>query len=129
MDDAAWSLPHRPQAAGAAREVIAAVLADWHVDEEASEAALLVVSELVTNAVEHARPPLALHLIREPDHLQFRVEVADGGPAVGEGAWTASCEADEHGRGMAIIDAVTTAHGTRPHPQGTTHWAALPTTA
>ncbi|WP_406409555.1 ATP-binding protein [Streptomyces sp. NBC_01643] len=129
VSHAGWSLPHHPQAASAAREISVAVLGDWHVDEEAAEVALLVVSELVTNAVEHAEPPLFLHLTRDPGHRQLRVEVADGGPALCEGEWTASCETDEHGRGMGIIDAVTTAHGTLTHPHGATHWATLQTAA
>ncbi|MFI1400644.1 ATP-binding protein [Streptomyces sp. NPDC020681] len=127
VDNTTWTLPHRPQAAGAARKITAAVLDDWHVDEETSEVALLVVSELVTNAVTHAQAPLALHLIREPDQLQLRVEVVDGGPAIPKGRRTACCEPDEHGRGLNIVDAVATSHGTRVHAHGATHWACLPT--
>src|SRR5512147_189647 len=56
------ALEHRPEAAGAARAITRAVLEDWDVDQDSAESVLLVVSELVTNAVEHAVPPVALHL-------------------------------------------------------------------
>ncbi|MER5556961.1 ATP-binding protein [Streptomyces sp. NPDC002793] len=125
-DDVTWRLPHCPQAVGTAREITAAVLNDWHVAQDSAEAAVLVVSELVTNAVEHALPPIALHLHRERAGERVWVGVTDSGPAAGEGAWTASCADDEHGRGLDVIDALTTTHGTRSHSGGTTHWARLP---
>lgn len=128
LDDATWRLAHRPQAAGTARQITASVLDDWHVDERTTEAALLVVSELVTNAVEHAQPPVALHLHRERAGNRVWMGVSDGGPAADEGAWTASCTDDEHGRGLDIVDTLATSHGTRSHPGGTTHWAWLQTT-
>ncbi|MCX5233236.1 ATP-binding protein [Streptomyces sp. NBC_00233] len=89
------------------------------------DAVLLVVSELVTNAVEHAAPPLALHLHRERAGSRVWVGVTDGGPAVQEGAWTASCADDEHGRGLTIVDTLAESHGTRTHSSGTTHWARI----
>ncbi|MFJ2008656.1 ATP-binding protein [Streptomyces chartreusis] len=122
-----YALPHCPQTVRAARNIAAEALDRWHVDEELSEIVLLVVSELVTNAVEHALPPLALHLIREPNNQQLRIEVVDGGPALASSKPTTSYEAEEHGRGLSIVDAVTTDHGTRVHTYGATHWASLPT--
>ncbi|GAA2595037.1 ATP-binding protein [Streptomyces tubercidicus] len=85
-----------------------------------------MVSELVTNAVEHARPPLALHLCRENSGLRVWVGITDGGPSARGGAWTSSCAHDEHGRGLAIIEALAAAHGADRHGGGTMHWARLP---
>ncbi|MFF8848258.1 ATP-binding protein [Streptomyces sp. NPDC015127] len=86
---------------------------------------LLVVSELVTNAIEHALPPLRLHLAVDEGNHAVRVEVTDGGPAGREGAWAASCEPDEHGRGMKIVDRIALAHGVRVHSNGSLRWAVL----
>lgn len=122
-----WALPHRPQAAGAARGIARSVLGGWGVGEEAADQVLLVVSELVTNALEHALPPLVLHLDRVGEDT-MHVEVEDGGPAAVEGAWTASCSDDEHGRGSGIIDLLATAHGAQSYPGGAMHWADLPLT-
>lgn len=120
------ALEHRPDAAGAARATTRAVLEDWHVDQDAADSMLLVVSELVTNAVEHALPPVALHLYRERAGDQVWVGVTDGGPARDEGTWTSSCTSEEHGRGLAVVEVLSTSHGTRTHAGGTaTHWARL----
>lgn len=96
IDGVVWPLAHDPHAPGTAREITAAFLGHWHAGQEIAETALLVVSELVTNAVEHAQPPLAVHFSLELD-WQLRVEVADRGPAPTKDAWTATGEADEHG--------------------------------
>ncbi|MFD9467204.1 ATP-binding protein [Streptomyces sp. NPDC060027] len=123
-NDVTRALEHQPEAADEARHIAESVLEDWQVDAEAVDAAVLVVSELVTNAVEHAQPPIAFHLHREHTGNRLWVGVTDGGPAQQEGARTASCADDE--RGITIIDTIAEAHGTRTHPTGnTTHWARL----
>ncbi|MGW6218193.1 ATP-binding protein, partial [Streptomyces sp. NPDC055109] len=81
----------------------------------------------VTNAIEHAEPPVTLHLHHEQTGNQVWVGISDGGPAATDGRWTASCAEDEHGRGLALVDALATEHGIHSHPDGTTHWAQLPT--
>ncbi|MFD3537385.1 ATP-binding protein [Streptomyces sp. NPDC058664] len=124
-NDVTHPLEHQPEAVGAARHTVHPVLHKWQLSAEACDAVLLVVSELVTNAVEHAQPPLTLHLHREPTGSKVWVGVTDGGPACQEGTWTSSCTDDEHGRGMIIVEALADAHGNRAHPGGTTHWARL----
>ncbi|MFF4054117.1 ATP-binding protein [Streptomyces chartreusis] len=126
--DFSWSLPHCPQAARAARKITAAVLARWHLSTDTTDAVLLVVSELVTNAVEHAQPPVTLHLHRDRTGTHVWTGVSDGGPAGGKGPWISSCADDEHGRGLEVVHALATAHGTQSHSAGNTHWAQLQTT-
>ncbi|MEV6332363.1 ATP-binding protein [Streptomyces sp. NPDC051909] len=126
-DDLTQALEHRPEAAGDARHTAQAVLEAWRVDEETAGAVVLVVSELVTNAVEHAQAPLFLHLHREHSGNRVWVGVTDGGPAARDGAWTSSCTEDEHGRGLAVVDMLADAHGTHNHTRGATHWARLTT--
>lgn len=94
--------------------------------QDTAESVLLVISELVTYAVEHAQPPVALHLHREQAGRRMWVGITDGSPTEAEGVWIASCEHDERGRGLAVIDALATDHKTRSHPGGATHWARLP---
>ncbi|MFJ9855230.1 ATP-binding protein [Streptomyces sp. NPDC101150] len=118
-----WLLAHRPEAAGAARKIARVVLAEWGVADEAAESVLLTVSELVTNAVEHAQPPLLLELSRDPGAQRIHIEVSDGGPALTEGDWAAGCTPDEHGRGLQIIDQLTAAHGDRDEAGHVLHWA------
>lgn len=124
-DDGSWSLEHQPEAAGSARRIAREVLDHWDVPEDTEEAALLVVSELVTNAIEHAKAPVVLHLHRERTDRRVWVGVSDGGPASEEGSWTSSCSDDEHGRGLTLVKALAQSHGSRRHDSGTTYWARM----
>ncbi|MET7302615.1 ATP-binding protein [Embleya sp. NPDC005575] len=121
-----WILPHCPESVGTARRITNAALDAWGIDDETTDRALLVVSELVTNAVEHALPPVALHLRRAGDNGTLHIEVHDGGPAADEGTWTASCTPEEHGRGGEIVALLASAHGTHSLAHGVTYWADLP---
>ncbi|MEV6682603.1 ATP-binding protein [Streptomyces erythrochromogenes] len=125
-----WALPHHESAVSTARTLAQETLEAWGVGEGCVDSALLVVSELVTNAVEHALPPVTLHLA-QPDNERgtLRVAVADGGPSDRPGDWVASCAPDEHGRGSLIVDALTTDHGATTGTAGSTRWADLPLTA
>ncbi|MEV6332413.1 ATP-binding protein [Streptomyces sp. NPDC051909] len=127
-DDLTRALEHRPEAACDARHAAQAILETWQVDAETADRVVLVVSELVTNAIEHAQAPLFLHLHREHAGSRVWVGVTDGGPAPHDGPWTSSCTEDEHGRGLGIISTLADAHGTRNHTHGATHWARLTTT-
>ncbi|MFC8013824.1 ATP-binding protein, partial [Streptomyces cinereoruber] len=51
-------LEHGPLAPATARHAARAVLEAWGLDEEQVYDVLLVISELVTNAVVHALPPV-----------------------------------------------------------------------
>ncbi|MBP0455704.1 ATP-binding protein [Kitasatospora sp. RG8] len=122
---AVHELAHCPEAAGAARRFTRATLGAWGVDEDTTEQALLVVSELVTNAVEHALPPVALHLDHHAAGSALRIEVDDGGPAPRDGTWTSSCTPDEHGRGSGIVARLAVTHGRRREDHCVTYWADL----
>jgi anti-sigma regulatory factor (Ser/Thr protein kinase) len=102
------------------------VLPEWGIDSDTADQVLLVVSELVTNAVEHANPPVTLHLDRPTLDGTLHIEVDDGGPAAQDGIWARSCTPEERGRGYAVIDLLATAHGIRALTCGATHWADLP---
>ncbi|GAA2232282.1 hypothetical protein GCM10010360_65570 [Streptomyces nogalater] len=114
-------------AVSAVRRRAAALLADWSVCPQIVEDSLLVVSELVTNAIVHARPPAELRLswMRGDHPPTLRVEVTDAGPDPAAGASRAGVDPDEHGRGEAIVHALATRHGIRVHPGRVTRWAEL----
>ena len=82
---------------------------------------LLVVSELVTNAVTHADPPVRLELQAAPDRVT--VAVADGSP--GHPRPRNAADDAEGGRGLPMIDLLAAETGVRPNPPGKTVWAAL----
>jgi anti-sigma regulatory factor (Ser/Thr protein kinase) len=114
------------RAPGAARAFVAETLTAWDVQADGVEAAKLVVSELVTNAVLHApeSPTISLNL-RLTDGV-VRILVTDGGPGEPEhrahpDPWTA-----ETGRGVWLVDAFTEKWGTETHGRdGKTVWCEL----
>ncbi|MFD8955020.1 ATP-binding protein [Streptomyces xanthophaeus] len=124
----AEALEHRPESAADARRAVEQALGIWKIGEDCFNSVMIVVSELVTNAIEHALPPLELrlYLYREQPCNQIWVGVVDGGPASCNGSWSTSCAEEECGRGMVIVDALAEMHGVRIQPEGsTTHWALL----
>ncbi|HYY10209.1 MAG TPA: ATP-binding protein [Kineosporiaceae bacterium] len=116
------SLPSSPQAPSAARRMVAGVGADWppHV----LDAALLAVSEAVTNAVRHGSGQIRVCL--DVGDRFVRIEVSD------EGAdWPRSREAGSEadgGRGLHLIEALSDSWGTEAHADGPgkTVWMQLP---
>jgi hypothetical protein len=122
---AAWMLAHIPQAVGTARHLACSELSSWGVGQDTVELALLAVSELVTNAVEHALPPVVLKLHRQRGGDVLRIEVSDGGCSPRSAAWARTGTSDEHGRGNEIINAIATAHGIYPGNGRTVWWAEL----
>ncbi|MEU2165458.1 ATP-binding protein [Streptomyces chengbuensis] len=97
-------------------------LARLRVPPSACEDALLIISELVTNAVVHALPPAALR-VRCMRCGALRIEVIDGGSQSPLPSHTDA--EDEHGRGMFIVATLATRHGTVTHESGAMRWAEL----
>lgn len=81
----------------------------------------LVVSELVTNAVRHADPPVVMEIQVSDDEVLVAVD--DGSP--GRPGLTRPPVDAEGGRGLQLVDQVSVETGIRPQPPGKTVWAAL----
>jgi len=120
-------LPHVPGTVPAIRRRVRALFADWNVSPEIADDALLMVSELVTNAIIHALPPAELRLswARGDGLGTLRIEVTDGGSAFAGRQSPAGIDPDEHGRGEEIVHALATLHGIHVHSGGVTRWADL----
>ena len=94
-------------APGCARAHARAVLWEWKADDAAADAVLLVVSELVTNAVattqKHRRPdPVRLWMLGDGASILFLVWDATMPAPVRD---IATPDA-EYGRGLAIVEAL-----------------------
>lgn len=109
-----------PSEVGAARRFLTATLRGWDC-EAIADTARLLASELLTNAVAHATGPVTMRLRLADGGLT--VEVADRStrlPRMRQAAPT-----DEAGRGLALLDTLADAWGTRPAPDGKTVWFRL----
>ncbi|MGW7486695.1 ATP-binding protein [Streptomyces sp. NPDC054786] len=120
-------LPHVPEAAGLVRRRAHSVLTSWNLPPATIEDAVLVISELVTNAVTHALPPAVLQLSRAGVErpCALRIEVTDAGPAVDARRPAAGRQPEEHGRGSGIVTALSVRRGIRVHHGWITRWADL----
>ncbi|MGW5606343.1 ATP-binding protein [Streptomyces sp. NPDC003753] len=122
-----WALAHRPEAVREARRISRHLLAQWKVTDEVADSVLLAVSELVTNAVRHAQPPLIFGLCCDPTAGQVHIEVSDGGPTVPHYGQATERTDDERGRGLKIIELLADAHGDRQEAGHAIHWADITT--
>ncbi|MFG2288260.1 ATP-binding protein [Streptomyces sp. NPDC048595] len=122
-----FPLPHIPEAVSVVRRRARTVLADWNLAPDLAEDALLVISELITNAVVHALPPAVLRLSLAVDGRNtLRVEVTDAGPAAAGGRPVAESCVGECGRGLGIVSALAAECGTRADAGGSARWAEFP---
>lgn len=129
MDGLGWSrqlpLPPSGQAPGLARQATRDALAAWRL-EELTETAVLLVSELVTNAVQHASAggsAIVLRLETAGDWL--RIEVHDACP--GEPAPRPRAGLEESGFGLVLVEAMADKWGVRRTVSGKAVWAELDT--
>ncbi|MFI0894844.1 ATP-binding protein [Streptomyces sp. NPDC020983] len=98
--------PRSARTVGRTRHALARVL-DERGLAHLAETAELVLSELVTNAVNHARPPHGRRIGTRFERLEHgvRIEVHDASEWKPE-LQRASAD-DESGRGLALVDALT----------------------
>src|SRR5512139_3000782 len=101
---AGWELPADTRMVAEARAMTREVLAVWRVDDPADvDDIVLMVDELVTNAIVHGRGPVRLRL--RVDGRLLTGEIADAGRRAlppGHGvAWRS-----EAGRGLGLVAAL-----------------------
>jgi anti-sigma regulatory factor (Ser/Thr protein kinase) len=125
-----------PQAAADARDRVAVVIRNWNIRVDV-DTALLITSELVANAVLHGGGPVTLAVRSSAGHL--RVDVHDASPimpvppaAVDSAVDSAVVDDDfrsgealaideigaETGRGLLLVDALSTGWGCYRTPAG-----------
>ncbi|MGN6089641.1 MAG: ATP-binding protein [Actinomycetes bacterium] len=122
-------LPATLQAPRAARDVVGRLLAVWgpglRGSAEIGDAALLVTSELVTNAVEHARPShtLELEIDIDVEDAELVIALSDGSalrPVARE-----LTDSSERGRGIALVEALAQEWGVEDRHPGKRVWVRL----
>lgn len=108
-----------PSSAGGVRRFVTGVV---HDDPRSMDTLELAVSELATNAIVHGRGRFLVRVERRPGTV--RVEIEDPNPAL------PSPERPDpeavRGRGLDIVDRVTTRWGVTPTDQGKVVWFEVP---
>jgi anti-sigma regulatory factor (Ser/Thr protein kinase) len=115
------ALPRSPSSVAAARRFIQDQAAAWGLDETARDQLVLIGSELVTNAVLHARTELTLTL--ELRDGRVRISVRDRSEAL---ATMRHYRADAlTGRGLSVVAALSDRWGVSAAADGKVVWAEV----
>ncbi|MGW6009157.1 ATP-binding protein [Streptomyces sp. NPDC055210] len=112
--------PREPRTAGEARRLVHVVLSTWCVDD-AEETAVLVMSELVTNAVRHARGRSIRIIVDRPADDRVYLAVVDRAPGRLPTPRTPTA-GDDSGRGLPLIDDLADRWGYDLLGPGTAPW-------
>jgi anti-sigma regulatory factor (Ser/Thr protein kinase) len=120
-------LPCAPASVAVARQRLTADLDAAGVVHAAVGDAVLVVSELLSNAIRHARPlpGASLQVVWAVDNGLLEVAVSDGGAPTRPHIAQASVSS-LGGRGLDIVEYLARTWGVRSDPDGLTVWAVLP---
>ncbi|TDC70179.1 ATP-binding protein [Actinomadura sp. GC306] len=119
-------LPHAPSSVAVARRRLSSELIDSGVYDAVVDDATVIISELISNALRHARPlpsgQVKVRWRRLEDVLEL--EVSDGGamtePRRGPGTLSSL-----GGRGLGIVETLADGWGVRHEEGSTTVWAIL----
>jgi anti-sigma regulatory factor (Ser/Thr protein kinase) len=120
-------LPHASTSVRSARRRIADDLSRRGVPRTVVEDCMLVVSEILSNALKHARPLRAGHVEVAWDVQgdAINIQVADGGGPTQPRVHAPSLSA-LGGRGLNIVSMIAATWGVRENNDGTVVWATLP---
>jgi len=114
-----------PFAARRARLFVKAACQDWQLDAAVCDDAVLVASELVGNAIAHARTACRLNVRLDARGLTIAVRDYDYGGLLNPLACTS---AGRRGQGLFLVASVSRAWGATPTENGKRVWALLPIT-
>jgi anti-sigma regulatory factor (Ser/Thr protein kinase) len=118
---ASWCLPAGLASVRRARRLTRATLTEWGFEDQV-ETAELLVSELVGNALDHARGQVRLGFSARDGRL--RCEVEDEDPEL-PSMRTVDGDA-ESGRGLFLVDMLSCRWGGIPTSHGKAIWFELP---
>jgi anti-sigma regulatory factor (Ser/Thr protein kinase) len=123
-DVATYSVAADPRAVAAARHFVRNTLAAWGVERNRVDTAVLCLSELVTNAIMHTDAGCDLRLVL--DWGVLTTTVRDGGSTVVVDPSSLTVDPlAVHGRGLQIVDTLSTRWGSELDAVGMSVWFVL----
>jgi anti-sigma regulatory factor (Ser/Thr protein kinase) len=121
----AFDLAARSTSAAEARHRTLAWLNRHSIGQDPAEAAVLIISELVTNAVVHSGSGVISCVLQLGSGL-LQIEVTDQGAGEREPALRKPAADDVSGRGLMLVSAVSKVWGVTPAGlSGRTVWATV----
>ena len=93
------------------------------VDQERTDAAVLILSELAGNALRHGLPPVQYMTALDRDEVLVTVE--DGAPWLALPWAAAACASDESGRGLFLVSSLSRSWGWTTITGGKQVWARV----
>jgi len=129
---AEWQLPRHPRSVGRARALFREQAADWKLPDEVTETAVLLLSELMTNAYRHAHVSpgreIRVRCALGGDR-RLRVSVTDADDTMP--TFRNPSAEDESGRGLILVTLLAETWGTEPRTDGVgkTIWFVTPAAA
>ncbi len=126
-------LPADQSSPGVARAAVRVAATEAGLTEVLDEA-LLLTTELATNAVVHARTELDVEIVADADRITVSVMDFRTGPlalrhrsagTTGTRRGSGSVELDERGRGLLLVDRLSSSWGTVHHAGGKGVWFRL----
>jgi serine/threonine-protein kinase RsbW len=118
-----------PTAPGAARQAVRTWFHSRHCDDDATDTAALLVTELVSNAVVHANGPSLWLSVDETTADVLHVAVRDGSQDIPRHSPQMPDVRRKGGRGLSMVDALSTTWGWEPLRTGKRVWFELPCAA
>jgi ABC-type multidrug transport system ATPase subunit/anti-sigma regulatory factor (Ser/Thr protein kinase) len=114
---AEWGVASDPSAVATVREVASRQLAVWGLDD-LTFSTELILSELVTNAIRYAKPPVRVRLLFDRVLICEVHDSSSTSPRLRHASAT-----DEGGRGLFLVAQLSERWGTRYTPTGKVIWA------
>ena len=112
-----------PVAVSESRTFLHRTLENWGVDDEMADTAVLCLSELVTNAVIHARTGCVVRVVLDQNVLT--VTVRDGGSTKVASTVPVDDPLQGYGRGLHLVESLVTRWGSERDSVGTSVWFVL----
>ncbi|WVH81353.1 ATP-binding protein [Lentzea sp. DG1S-22] len=104
-----------------ARRLVREVAASWGLPDDLADDAQLVVTELVSNGIDHGEAPLTLTICKRAAGML--IEVHDQSPKLPQLRPVDPNSA--RGRGMQLVQALSVRWGTTPRGTGKIVWSQL----